>query len=188
MQRCGWWSHPNLKGLHAEKSPYKKQIKVEEFSSNYNHNKIKKGQMLNFDWSYWQKFQKKTLKATGIPACFIPANNIILVPSYSMACTVSKPWSWTLLYRQALITPFSSSAVCSRTKTDICPLAPFKALEHCICSPIHFTLYPEDSCQESGLLDYTLLFIHSHYFQLSAVKIFTYLKYPDWICYKHENS
>lgn len=42
------------------KAPIKMQIKVEEFSNNYNNNKIKEGQVLNFDCSYCQKFQKKT--------------------------------------------------------------------------------------------------------------------------------
>lgn len=42
------------------KAPIKKQIKVEEFSNDYNTNKIKEGQVLNFDCSYCQKFQKKT--------------------------------------------------------------------------------------------------------------------------------
>lgn len=146
--------------------------------------------MLNFGCPYWEKFQEKNPKATGILACvlFLPTTSFCCPVTARHVQTVSKPWSWTQIYRQALITAFSSSAVCSRTKTDICPLAPFKALEHCICSPIHFTLYPKDSRQESGLLDYTLLFIHSLYFQLSAVKIFTYLKYPNWICYKHKNS
>lgn len=75
------------------KSPIKKQIIVKEFSNNYYNNKIKEGQVLNFDCSYWQKFQKKKKQTNWNPGlCFIPAN-IFLLPTYSTACTVSKPQS-----------------------------------------------------------------------------------------------
>lgn len=48
------------------KAPIKKQMKVEEFNNNSNNNnKIKEGQVLNFDCSYWQKFQGKKAQSTG---------------------------------------------------------------------------------------------------------------------------
>lgn len=100
------------------KAPIKKQIKVGEFSNNYNNNKINEGWVLNFDCSTGRNFREKSPINWNPGLCFIPANNILLLPSYSTARTASNPWSWTLLYRQALITPYSCSAVGSRTKSS----------------------------------------------------------------------